>query len=104
LFSRKKEGMVLVEDVEDSKPIMDSAPLEGSIFVTVNLLIYQTTCPLSVPCSWKLVRLPHAHCFFCAMLVLESCKKDGKIHRSRKVWNMISCCSKELRTKKQDGY
>lgn len=40
----------------------------------------------------------------CAMLVLESCKKDAKIHRSRKVWNMTSCCSKELRTKKQDGY
>jgi hypothetical protein len=38
--------MVLAEDVEDSKPIMDSAPLEGSSFVTVNLVIYQTTCPL----------------------------------------------------------
>jgi hypothetical protein len=104
LFSGKREVMVLAEDVEDSKPIMDSAPLEGSIFVTVNLVIYQTTCPL---CSLLLEVGQITTCplfFFCAMLVLESCKKDAKIHRRRKVWNMTSCCSKELRMKKQDGY
>lgn len=41
-----KEGMVFVEDVEDSKPIVDGAPQEGAVFVAVNLVIYQTTCPL----------------------------------------------------------
>lgn len=35
-----EEGVVLVEDVLDSKPIVDGAPQEGAIFIAVNLVVY----------------------------------------------------------------
>lgn len=41
-----EEGAFVVEDVNDSKPIMDAAPQVWAVIIAVDLVVYQTTWPL----------------------------------------------------------